>query len=360
MLLYRYLLLELMGPFGLSLVIMGSLMTTGFVLFHLVEQAVQFHIPLRLFAQIFLLRIPEMLFYTLPMSMLLGTLIAIGRLNSDREVLIMRITGWSLWHISRPLLGFALLISMATIALNETLIPPSVWMARQLLHQAQYQRPVLPVSHEHLLFREMQHQQLHRLFYAQSSDGHTLQQVMVQEFENNRLRRMIRSQSAHLRAGDWIFGPGEMLDWDSQSLHQLRFSSYRLTVPLAWQALAQETRQPLEMNLNELNHYMQRLQDTGQTTFALQVRWHQKLAIPFAAVVFVLLGLAVGVQNQASRSLNVGLSILIVFAYYTLLALGTALGDTGQIPAWIGAWVANLVGLLSGIGLIWCQEHQLL
>ena len=103
MLLDRYLLREWLGPLAFALTVLGSLMTTGFVLFGLIEESARFHYPVGLMVQIMLLRLPEMLFYTLPMAALLATLLAVARLSGDQELLILRITGMSFWRFGATL-----------------------------------------------------------------------------------------------------------------------------------------------------------------------------------------------------------------------------------------------------------------
>jgi lipopolysaccharide export system permease protein len=48
-------------------------------------------------------------------------------------------------------------------------------------------------------------------------------------------------------------------------------------------------------------------------------------------------------------ALSFGLSALIGFSYWVLLAFGVSLGRSGVIPPWVSAWIANLVMALVGI-----------
>ena len=70
----RYLLQQLLSPFLLALTLLGCLMSTGFVLFGLIEESARFQYPLYLIVKVFALRLPEMLYYTLPMAILMASL----------------------------------------------------------------------------------------------------------------------------------------------------------------------------------------------------------------------------------------------------------------------------------------------
>src|SRR3990167_10851332 len=114
----RYILREFFSPFLFSVVMMGCILTTGFVLFNLLEQSVQFQIPFALALQIFLARIPEMLFYTLPMASLLGSMLAFSRLSGDGELLSLRMMGWSFYQLLMPLIFGGGLLALSAIILN--------------------------------------------------------------------------------------------------------------------------------------------------------------------------------------------------------------------------------------------------
>ncbi|MEZ0373776.1 MAG: LptF/LptG family permease, partial [Candidatus Sericytochromatia bacterium] len=354
MLLDRYLLREWLGPLGFALVVLGSLMTTGFVLFGLIEDSARFHYPLALMLQIMLLRLPEMLFYTLPMAALLATLLAVARLSADQELLILRIHGMSFWRFGAPFLTASLAIALAAIALNETLVPPSAWLARQLLHQARSGEPLSLPRQEHLLFRDLGPEGLRHLVYARATDGRQLQGVVVQVFERQQLRAVLLAETARYTAGSWLFSHGSLLELrpGSEQILRASFSSYELNLPETLQSLIREARQPLELNLHELAGHIRSLESLGQPVAALQVRWHQKLAIPLAALVFCALGLVLGARTLRSASQGLGLSLMIVFLYYLLMSLGTALGDGAQIPAWLGAWLPHLITLPLAIALM--------
>ena len=55
---------------------------------------------------------------------------------------------------------------------------------------------------------------------------------------------------------------------------------------------------------------------------------------------------------EAVTSIGLGLSIIIIFIYYTIMTLTTALGQGGAIPAVLAAWTPNLIGLAAGVYLI--------
>lgn len=322
-------------------------MTTGFVLFGLIEDSARFHYPVLLMLQIVCLRLPEMLFYTLPMASLLATLLAVSRLANDQELMSLRLSGLSFWRFASPFIAGSLALALVSIALNETLVPPSAWLARQALHQAQSGQSLSLPRQEHLLYRDLGTEGLRHLIYARSSDGSQLQGVVVQAFREQKLKAVLMADKAYFASHQWQFENGSLLELDAQrtDIRRVEFKSYQMPLAAGLQTLLRESRQPLEMNLADLSAYIAQLDRLGQSVASLQVRWHQKLAVPMAAVIFAILGVVLGARTLRSTSQSLGLSLLIVFVYYLLMSIGTALADSSQVPAWLGAWLPHLVCL---------------
>lgn len=367
MLWQRYLIKELWAPFCFALVVLGALMTTGFVLFGLIEESARFHYSPWLMLQIVLLRLPEMLYYTLPMATLLGSLLAVARLSGDQELLSLRLAGLSFWQFVLPFVLASLALSALTIVLNETLVPPSTWLARQMLHQARSGEALLP-RQEHLLYRDIGPQGLRHLVYARHSNGVDLQEVVVQMFRAGELQAVMQAQSGRFVKGHWLFRQGQIIQLggpsdsstggSSERILRLRFDSYELNLPASLQSLLSEARQPQEMKLGQLAQHIQALNHAGQDTRALKVRWQQKLAVPLAAVPFALLGCVLGARTLRNRSQGIGLSLLLIFVYYLLMSIGTALGDGGWLSPWLGAWLPHLFLLPILLGLVHWRNQR--
>ena len=78
----------------------------------------------------------------------------------------------------------------------------------------------------------------------------------------------------------------------------------------------------------------------------LQVEWHKKFAIPFACIVFVLLGAPLAVRfPRGGPGMVIALSLTIFGIYYISLIGGESLGDKGKVEPFWGPWAPNLVFL---------------
>ncbi len=120
-LLDRLILRELLPPFCLVWDCSRRWCLRGYV-FMITEYAVK-GVPLPRVIELALLYLPQIAVRTLPMGMLLATLLGFGRLSSDWEMTAIRASGVSLRRILAPVFWFSLAVSLAAIAFNETLVP---------------------------------------------------------------------------------------------------------------------------------------------------------------------------------------------------------------------------------------------
>jgi lipopolysaccharide export system permease protein len=361
----RYILLELLGPFAFGVAAFTAILTASQVLFFLISLMV--HIGLRpvVVLNVLALRLPEMIFYTFPMSMLLATLLAFGRLSGDSEITAFRSCGVSIARIIAPVLVVATLVSVATVAMGEFAVPRLKWEAKNLLYEAEHKRK-LPIARDNIFFDELdENGRLVRFFYARHFDGATMQQVLVQEFDGDRLARIIQAEDAAWDGRTWRFHNGTMYHMAADTgeyRYVLKFREQIVRLRPSLLSLSTEHRGPSEMTLRELGEHIAHLQSSGRNNSQvndLSVQWHQKLSIPFASLVFALVGASLGLRpHRSSNALGLGLSILIIFAYYVAMFVSMALGQSGNLdPVW-AAWMPNVIAGTAGGYLLWRASRR--
>jgi Predicted permeases len=198
-------------------------------------------------------------------------------------------------------------------------------------------------------------QGLTRQFYARSFDGQEMRGVIVLDVSNEALSQILLAQRGRWdpRENLWVFEEGTtyIVSPDGTYSNIATFARQELRLSRAPLDLAQEVRSPEEMNIPELRRYLEVLASSGdlQRVRRLQVNLSQKYAIPFACLAFTLIGAPLGLRPQrTSSSLGLGLSVLIIFAYYVLLFVSQALGQIGTLGPEVAAWLPNFVCL--GIG----------
>src|SRR5205809_7787179 len=100
---WRYVFLEVISPTFLGLCVYVLVFVMN-ILFELAELAIKKDLSVRSVATILFFCLPRMLEMTIPMAILLGVLVGIGRLSTDSEIVALRASGVSYWKVLAPVL----------------------------------------------------------------------------------------------------------------------------------------------------------------------------------------------------------------------------------------------------------------
>ena len=133
-LLDTYIVKEIIFPFIFGIAAFTSIISGSSVLFRLISKAVKYGFSLSSTLQLFVYKLPAIISITLPMAVLLATILVIGRLSSDLEILALRSAGVSLIRILIPILSVGLVVSLVNIIFNEIVVPRSNYNAEILMH----------------------------------------------------------------------------------------------------------------------------------------------------------------------------------------------------------------------------------
>jgi lipopolysaccharide export system permease protein len=351
----RYLLRALWMPFlfGVS-TFLGISLTLG-SLFDLLRQVSEKGLPLITAIQVFGLKIPSFLVLALPMAMLLACLVVYNRLARTNEITAFRSLGVSALRLAVPGLLLGLWITSLTFVLGEFVVPVANLQAAVLMDHALHEpRPAF--RDKNIFYREFEHDSLSRVFYARRFNGDLMRDLTILNFSQGMLTQILVTDSAHwnptTQVWDLLKGTAYALSADAQTYQAIN-TFEKMTLPLSRAPLdlATETRGPDEMSFFDTYHYWNLIKGTGEVKFTRQlaVRLQTKLAFPFICVVFALVGLALGLQQrQRSSSKGFGLSLAIIFGYYTVSFTMRSLGEAGILSIFIAAWTPTIAGLLIG------------
>src|SRR6185369_11593026 len=70
--------------------------------------------------------VPGIMVFTLPISLLIGTLVGLGRLSGDSEIVVMGASGVSRLRMLRPVVALALVVSAVMLQVTFNRLPRSI------------------------------------------------------------------------------------------------------------------------------------------------------------------------------------------------------------------------------------------
>jgi lipopolysaccharide export system permease protein len=131
----------------------------------------------------------------------------------------------------------------------------------------------------------------------------------------------------------------------THTYQKAQFSVYDLKLELAkvFLALGRKIRDH-EMSIDELKEKIEQKVRIGENPIPQEVELHKRYAIPFACIIFGLIGVPLGIQPRRSgRSYGFILSILILLSYYISLTASEILALRHTIPPFLAGWVPNFL-----------------
>lgn len=347
----KYIFRELIDPFLFGLLSFTLILSASMVLFELVRAVVLQGMPLITALKIFIFRMPSVVVYIFPMATLLASLLGFARLSKDSEVIAFKASGISIYRLIIPVIIMGLMISIVTLIFYEVVVPESNKMVKTLMVDTISNKS--PNVEENIFIPEIQNNVLKRVFYAESMQGNTMEGVIVSEFSSGKLTQIINAKTAiwNNEKRQWLFTHGivYLLSENGEYKHLIKFEEQYVAIKYTPQDFSLGDKSPDDMNISELRDFIGVKEKMGVKVTDFKIQLNMKIAIPFASLVFALLGAPLGLSpKRASSSIGLGLSIIVVFVYYVFMFVSMAFGEIGLFTPWFSAWLPNILTL--GIG----------
>ncbi len=302
---------------------------------------------------------PSFLIITIPVAVLLGTLLTFGRLSSDSEIIAFKASGMSLYQLFVPISIFALATFFLTSALVFYGLPwgnrgfkatlyrlaqskADIEIKERIFNDA-FSNLVVYVDRVPLQGNHMEG----ILIYDQREKGKSSTVIAKEGFLINNPE----SQEIILRL---LNGDIHRFEPEAHIFQKVKFDTYDMRLELAKTFAAIEKKlKDKEMSIDDIQKKMEEVKRAGGDTTSYEVEIHKRYAIPFTCVVFALIGVPLGIQpHRSGRSYGFILSILILLAFYISLTASEILAVRKIMPAYSAGWIPNLLFLVLGIYLL--------
>ena len=352
-LLDRYVMREVLGPLLLCIGGFTIILLSGY-LFDLMDLVFIKKVPVVTVLRLLGYKLPSIIVLTLPLAVLFATLLALGRLAKDNELTIMRMAGLSILRIVVPILGLGILVSGVVYFANEKLVPEMNHKEANLIRSIVF-ADAPPSVDEQVFFRDPDD----RFFYIEKVDSRSkrLQKIMVYDIKAGPYPRLITAATGRYGESVWQLEDGmvQELDEDGFVKGQARFEHMELPLMGNPERFFGQQKTTDEMSRGELREYIDLFQQSGLSVDDFVVDYHLKLGLPFASLVFVLLGAPLCFYfSRGGKMFGVVISLVIMFLYYVVTSIARSLGANGMLPPLLAAWLSNM--LFSGLGvgfLVW-------
>jgi lipopolysaccharide export system permease protein len=345
----RYLLRQFLRIFLYSVVAFVVIYITVNI-FEEIDNFIDHEASVRVIARYYFYSLPFVLTYVVPVSLLLGTVFAMGVMARRNELTALLASGVSVRRVAAPIFMVAVLISIGFVFFNDAVVPQANRTKNDIMrHDIEGRQRIDPD-----LKTNFRYLGAHGFVYLAQSYSHanlSLFDVVVQQFDENTMIRRIDAKRARWHGDHWLFLNGYERSFDGREEHIERFDS--LTIPELTETpddFAEEEIDEEDMTYRELSRYIDRVRRSGGTVEQYLVDLYFKFSFPFAGSIFVLIGVALASgKRKPSIATGFGLTLVVSFLYYAILRVGQTLGHNGVLPPLLAAQLGNIMFLAIGL-----------
>ena len=360
----RYVIREILPPFFLSVLIFTFILELPPIMQNL-ERLVAKGVPWQTAGRILLLLAPQALGLTIPMGLLVGILIGLGRLSSDRESVALLACGVSPYRLLRPIMSLAGVSAAVTMWVMIVAIPHSNQEFREITFEI-ISKKVESDIQPRVFFDEFPNWVLYPrdepdtgkagwkdVLVAEIRQGNPPKIYMaasgqlVLDRAKRRVTLILANGTSYTTTGTGETQVYRFLDQTSMNLDPETVFPPLDLPPGVNEKTIPELRQTIEeKRLAVLKDPKLNLSPHPEI-----MAIHSKFSIPVACLVFALIALALGMS--VARDGKFGgfvVGIVVIFSYYMIFFVAESAAKGQKIPAEIARWVPNLV--MAPIGVI--------
>ena len=389
----RYVFGAFLSSFFLAFLVLSFVLTIG-VMVQIVSYILQ-GVPIDLVGRFALVSFPETMQWTVPLSLLVSSILVFSRLSADSEIAAMRACGVNLLTVMRWPLAFAFLCTCVCLFVNNEIVPRGHEVRRNL--QVQVAKDAgLDVLEPGRTISDFKDVQLYFREHGESSNS--LFDVVIDDNRNPKSPRFIKAKQAFVRqdgrnlvldARDISMYPAasnhlqtvqaDSFSWNLNDVlkdgeykrkeKDFRFFEMLREIDVRKRAVAEAAKNPKEAveakakadegaakrkagrkhKKAKEKKYSPR-KAARRALSDIRTEFMKRWVFAFASICFVLVGVPLGIRAQRKESsVGMGIALLTALVYYLVVILMTSLSKNYHVHPEILIWLpVGLCVLLAG------------
>ncbi|MDE3155879.1 MAG: LPS export ABC transporter permease LptF [Acidobacteriota bacterium] len=314
--------------------------------------------------QYFYFATPQFVYYVIPISALVATLVTIGLLTRNSELAVMKACGISLYRTAVPLVIFGILASGVLFTLEEHVLAAANQKAETLRGIMKgYPPRTLDVMNRHWVVGRQGDIYHYGLFDRRKDQFDRLSVYHVDTktwrltgitFASTVTEVPVREADGRLGSGwmarnGWVrtFTPPRPVRRGRAAAEAVSswtpFGARPLTLEPAGY-FKTEAPDAEQMTYTQLKRYIGQLRAAGFYVVPYVVALQRKVAFPFVTIIMTLLAVPFAVSTGRRGAMyGIGLGIVLAVTYWIMLSFFVAIGSGGLLTPLLAAWAPNLL-----------------
>ncbi len=353
----RYVFGSFLSSFLLAFVVLTFVLTIG-----LMVQIVGFvldGVPVSLVGEFAAVSFPETLQWTMPLALLVSSVLVFSRLSADSEIAAMRACGVNLLSVMKWPVLFALVCTLVGVFVNNEIVPRGHTVRRTLKNKVSVGTGLEVLEPGRIIsdFPKVK-------IYFGGKEGNWLYDLIVMDYSNEKVDRMITASKALVTSK----GRDISLDLYNMTVDPLDADHPTMARATRFQYLVKDALKDTHYSkrdkdfrtreifgqIRELENSLQRVEagTLGEPAYRekmierlrcdisnLKVEFAKRIVFALASLCFVLVGIPLGIKAQRKEStIGMAISLVISLGYYMVVMLMISLDEHYALhPEWLMA-----------------------
>lgn len=302
------------------------------------------------------LSVPGRIVEFLPLAVLLGSMLSLGAMANNSELIAMQASGITLPRMIGAVLQAALLVAVISFLLADWVVPDSETSARKVRELRKQDTASIETSQGVWLKDESRIVHVHELY-----PGGLAQRIEIYQLDpQGGLQALIRAERAQPVEGGW-----ELFEVDRTELNEGGASSQyleRLVYPgdISEDLLKVLLVEPRQMSSRDLYAYLRFLDENRLDARVERLIFWQKIFAPVTIIIMCLLAFpfVLGSQRHSNTGHRLLVGILLGLSFVVVDRVLTQLGTQYAINGFIIAITPNLMFLALALYLLFGRGEQ--
>ena len=354
----RYVFGAFLSSFFLAFLVLSFVLTIG-LLVQIVSYILQ-GVPFDLVGQFALVSFPETMQWTVPLALLVSSILVFSRLSADSEIAAMRACGVNLLTVMRWPLAFALLCTFVCLFVNNEIVPRGHEVRRNLktrlaggagLELLEPGRTINDFPKVQLYFRERDKEnnslldleivdrrdpKCTRTYKADKAFVRKEGRDIVLDVRNLTVDPVDAAHPQALQAETFRWRVDDVLKDGEYKRKEKDFRFFEILKEIDARKLevAQASREKVKGKKHSPRVAARRSLSDIRTEF--MKRW----VFAFASICFVLVGVPLGIRAQRKESsVGMGIALVTALVYYLVVILMTSLSKNYHVHPEVLIWL---------------------
>ena len=302
------------------------------------------------------LTVPGKIVKFLPLAVLLGSMLSLGSLASNSELIAMQASGVTLQRMLGALLQAALLVALIGFLLADWIVPDSEASARNIKNMSQQQTTALDTRQGLWLKDDAKVVHVAELL----PNGHAREIEIYHLDEQGGLQAMIKAERAQPLDGGWELHQVSQTTLSNGEASSQKFDKLIYPGNISHELLQVLLVDPRQMSSRDLYSYLSFLEDNRLDAGVERLIFWQKMFAPVTIVIMCLLAFpfVVGSQRQSNTGQRLLIGILLGLSFVVVDQLLTQLGVQFGLNTFAVALMPNLLFFALAVYLLVGRSKQ--